>query len=43
MNPTREKAWELLTQYNESDSLQKHALTVEGVMRHFAGDRKSVV
>ena len=37
MNPTREKAWELLTQYNESDSLQKHALTVEGVMRHFAG------
>ena len=30
-------AWELLTQYNESDSLQKHALTVEGVMRHFAG------
>ena len=37
MNPTREKAWELLTQYNERDSLQKHALTVEGVMRHFAG------
>jgi len=37
MNPARERAWELLTQYNESDSLRKHALTVEGVMRHFAG------
>lgn len=34
--PTREEAWNLLTQYTKSDSLQKHALAVEGVMRHFA-------
>lgn len=34
--PTREQAWELLCRYNESDSLRKHALAVEGVMRHFA-------
>lgn len=34
--PTREEAWALLTQYNKSDSLIKHALAVEGVMRHFA-------
>lgn len=34
--PTREEAWELLTQYNKTDSLLKHALAVEGVMRHFA-------
>ena len=37
MIPTREQAWEWLCEYNESDSLRKHALTVEGVMRHFAG------
>lgn len=37
MMPTRNEAWEWLCQYNESDSLRKHALTVEGVMRHFAG------
>lgn len=36
MTPTREQAWEWLCQYNQSDSLRKHALTVEGVMRHFA-------
>lgn len=36
MMPTREQAWEWLCQYNESESLRKHALTVEGVMRHFA-------
>ena len=36
MTPTREQAWEWLCEYNESDSLRKHALTVEGVMRHFA-------
>lgn len=35
--PTREEAWELLNQYNKTDSLLKHALAVEGVMRHFAG------
>jgi predicted hydrolase (HD superfamily) len=34
--PTREDAWNLLTTYNQSDSLRKHALAVEGVMRHFA-------
>lgn len=33
---TREQAWELLTEYNESDALLKHALAVEAVMRHFA-------
>ena len=37
MIPTREQAWEWLCEYNDSDSLRKHALTVEGVMRHFAG------
>jgi predicted hydrolase (HD superfamily) len=34
--PTREDAFELLTQYIKSDSLIKHGLTVEAVMRHFA-------
>lgn len=34
--PTREMAWELLKEYNQSESLIKHALAVEGVMRHFA-------
>lgn len=32
----REKAFELLTQYNKSESLIKHALAVEAVMRYFA-------
>jgi len=36
MIPTREQAWELLTEYNESEALRTHAKTVEGVMRHFA-------
>ena len=36
MIPTREQAWQWLCEYNESESLRKHALTVEGVMRHFA-------
>jgi len=35
-SPTREEAYALLTQYNQSDSLIKHALAVEGVMRYFA-------
>jgi putative nucleotidyltransferase with HDIG domain len=35
-NPTREDAWALLTEYNKSDSLIKHALAVEGVMRYVA-------
>lgn len=34
--PTRTQAWELLTRYTQSDSLLKHALAVEAVMRHFA-------
>ena len=34
--PTREQTWELLTRYNQNESLLRHALTVEGVMRHFA-------
>lgn len=34
--PTREDAWNLLTSYNQSESLRRHALAVEGVMRHFA-------
>jgi len=37
--PTRQEALELLHQYNESDSLSKHAYAVEGVMRYIA--RKS--
>lgn len=32
--PTREEALKLLHEYNESDSLRKHAYTVEGVMRY---------
>ena len=34
--PTREEAYALLTEYNQSESLIKHALSVEAVMRHFA-------
>jgi len=34
--PTRDQAWELLTEYTTSEALLKHALAVEGVMRHFA-------
>ncbi len=34
--PTRTEAFELLKKYNKSESLIKHALTVEGVMKHFA-------
>jgi len=37
--PTREEAFQLLTEYNKSDSLIKHALAVEGVMRYFARKR----
>ena len=35
--PTRDQAWQLLTQYNQSDNLITHAIAVEAVMRHFAG------
>jgi putative nucleotidyltransferase with HDIG domain len=34
--PTREDAFKLLNEFNQSDSLIRHALAVEGVMRHFA-------
>ena len=34
--PTREEAWKLLVEYNPSLSLQRHALSVEAVMRHQA-------
>ena len=34
--PTRETAMELLREYNQNDSLIKHALAVEAVMVHFA-------
>ncbi|MCG2821133.1 MAG: HDIG domain-containing protein [Candidatus Atribacteria bacterium] len=37
--PNREEAYQLLTEYNKSDSLIKHALAVEGVMRYFARKR----
>src|SRR5438270_7750955 len=32
----RESAWSLLTEYNESESLRKHALAVEACMRAYA-------
>ncbi len=34
--PTRQEAFGLLQEYNSDDSLVRHALAVEGVMRHFA-------
>lgn len=34
--PTRNDAWKLLCRYNQSESLIKHALSVEAVMRHMA-------
>jgi predicted hydrolase (HD superfamily) len=37
--PTREDAYRLLTAYNDNESLIKHALAVEGVMRYFARKR----
>jgi putative nucleotidyltransferase with HDIG domain len=33
---TRESAWELLTEYTQSESLRKHALAVEACMRAYA-------
>ena len=35
--PTRESAYALFKKYNKSESLLKHALSVEGVMRYMAG------
>ena len=37
--PTRKEALALLKQYNQNESLIKHALAVEGVMRYFARQR----
>lgn len=34
--PDRAEAYELLQEFNKNESLIKHALTVEAVMRHFA-------
>jgi putative nucleotidyltransferase with HDIG domain len=39
MTPTREEAWSLLCEFNESESLRMHALAVEGVMRYLARKR----
>lgn len=36
IQPNRDEAWKLLCEFNQNDALLKHALTVEGVMRHFA-------
>ncbi len=36
MSKTRDEAWTVLCEFTASDSLRKHALTVEAVMRHFA-------
>jgi putative nucleotidyltransferase with HDIG domain len=38
-SPTREDALQLLKEYNQNESLIKHAMAVEGVMRHFARKR----
>ena len=37
--PTREEALKLLHEYNETDSLRKHAYAVEAVMRYIARKR----
>jgi len=37
--PTREEALSILKEYNKSDSLIKHAYSVEGVMRYIARKR----
>lgn len=37
--PTRQEAFELLTKYNKSNGLIKHALSVEAAMRYFARKR----
>jgi putative nucleotidyltransferase with HDIG domain len=35
-DPTRDQAWELFCEWTESDSLRKHALSVEACMRAYA-------
>jgi putative nucleotidyltransferase with HDIG domain len=39
VTPTRETALALLKEFNQNESLIKHALAVEAVMRHFARQR----
>ncbi len=34
--PTREEAWEILTEFTQGDALRKHALAVEAAMRAYA-------
>lgn len=34
--PTREQAWEMLTQHMKDEGLLKHSLAVEACMRHYA-------
>ena len=36
MNVTRDAAWQLLTEWTESESLRKHALAVEAAVRGYA-------
>src|SRR5262245_22841835 len=36
MNPTRDDAWQLLTEFTKSESLLKHALAVEAAVRGYA-------
>jgi len=38
MTPTRENALALFKQYNESESLYRHAISVEAAMRYFAAE-----
>jgi len=37
VEPTRERAWETLTRYTQSEALRRHALAVEASMRAYAG------
>jgi putative nucleotidyltransferase with HDIG domain len=36
MTPTRERAWETLTEYTKSEALRRHALAVEASVRAYA-------
>lgn len=45
MIPNRDEAYAILTQYNQSEALLRHGLTVEGCMRYFgekAGEDKEL-